>query len=660
MAHLTDKQFTLLTDLFRHISGNYLPPEKKAMVESRLRRRLYLLGLQDFGQYLKVLNRFPVQEIPHLVSALTTHTTKFFREDGHFQYLTQELLPKHFLSKRLPGIFRVWSAACSSGEEPYSIAMVIDHYLKSKKIAGAFEIYATDIDRLVVEKGRKGIYPIEGLASIPEEYRHYARKEKLAEPLYFKIADEIAGRIDWSTHNLKDDRYVVEGNPKFDAIFVRNVFIYFSQKEVERAVGQFARFLKPEGHLFLGMSENMVGLKTDFTLLKSAIFKLNPVASTIHSSSRGAQSSGPVSESKPEAIMGSTSKIRLLVVDDSKTIHKLLEKVVAGAPDMEIVGYASNGKEALEFLRDNIVDVISSDIHMPEMDGIQLLTEQMKRYRIPTVMFSSVSKDFGCEFLGVYDKGAVEYIEKPNGEDLGPKSDQLLTSIRAAATSRMKYNSAASSGNVAVLNYSGKPEKSLILIGASTGGPDAITTFLKRIPKNCPPIVIVQHMPPVITKAFADRLDAIVEPEVLEASDGASVIPGRVLLAPGGRHMVLHESSRGELNVRLLSEQVGNEHRPSVDRLFQSAVPFVNARSIIAVLMTGMGKDGASSITALHQLGIPTIAQDEESSAVFGMAKAAIALGGIDYICPVSEIAEKTLTILQGIDGRAKKLKAAA
>ena len=343
-------------------------------------------------------------------------------------------------------------------------------------------------------------------------------------------------------------------------------------------------------------------------------------------------------------------QIRVLIVDDSAIVRKIFSQELSKHADISVVGVAPDPYVA----RDKIVnlkpDVITLDIEMPRMDGLSFLRKLMKYYPIPTIIVSSLSPANSEMALEALDCGAVEVMAKPGGSyGVGDMSVQLAEKIRAAAHVRVRTLApiAATDGK------KNGPEASLALkrsthkviaMGASTGGTEALKSVLMEMPANSPGIVIVQHMPPRFTTAFANRLNGLCRIEVREAKDGDAVLPGIALIAPGNYHMLLKRVG-GTYYVEVQTGPLVFHQRPSVDVLFVSVARHAGSNAL-GVIMTGMGRDGASGLLEMKKAGAYTVAQDEASCVVFGMPKEAILMGGAESIVSLSDIPRNLINVL--------------
>jgi two-component system chemotaxis response regulator CheB len=348
---------------------------------------------------------------------------------------------------------------------------------------------------------------------------------------------------------------------------------------------------------------------------------------------------------------GGRRKTRVLVIDDSALIRKLLSEIVNAESDMECIGAAADPIAAREMIRSLNPDVLTLDVEMPKMDGLDFLERLMRLRPMPAVMVSTLTDKGSETTLRALELGAVDFVAKPKfdiASGLREYAEEITDKIRIAATARIKRhgvtpNTVAKTPAKMLGNRLASTEK-LIIIGASTGGTEAIKDVLVALPPDCPGILIAQHMPPGFTKSFAERLDRLCRISVKEAEGGERVLPGTAFIAPGHSHLLLKRSGANYVTELSQSEPV-NRHRPAVDVLFRSAAQHAG-KNAIAVILTGMGKDGAAGMRELHEAGAHTIAQDEASCVVSGMPKEAIAAGGVDEIVALDGIAGRVLAKL--------------
>ena len=341
------------------------------------------------------------------------------------------------------------------------------------------------------------------------------------------------------------------------------------------------------------------------------------------------------------------AKIRVLTVDDSALMRQVLATLLSKDLGIEVIGSAPDPFIAREKIKALNPDVLTLDVEMPKMDGLTFLEKLMRGHPMPVVMVSSLT-EAGCQTtLRALELGAVDFITKPKidlREGMEDVAQDLIAKVKAAAIANVKRQASGVRREMTPLTSHPSPLMSsmikttdtIIAIGSSTGGTEAVKDVLMALPPNTPPILITQHMPERFTKTWADRLNSLCRISVKEAEDGDSVLPGHALVAPGSYHMTLVRSG-ARYTVRINQDPPVNRHRPSVDVLFASVAQYAGANAV-GVILTGMGGDGAKEMLAMKQAGAFTIAQDEASCVVFGMPKEAIKLGGVDKILPLSEI----------------------
>lgn len=340
-------------------------------------------------------------------------------------------------------------------------------------------------------------------------------------------------------------------------------------------------------------------------------------------------------------------KIRVLCVDDSALVRGLMSEIINRQADMEVVAVAPDPLIARELIKEHNPDVLTLDVEMPRMDGLDFLERLMRLRPMPVVMVSSLTERNSEVTLRALELGAVDFVTKPKlglRDGLMEYSDLIADKIRAAAHSRPRPRTAAQAGAAPRprLTQPFSTTEKLVLIGASTGGTEAIRQVLEPLPANSPAIMITQHMPAGFTRSFVQRLDNLCAVQVHEAEDGQRVLPGHVYLAPGGvAHMKLARSGANYV-VKLEYSEPVNRHRPSVDVLFHSAAELAG-KNAVGVILTGMGKDGAQGLLAMKQAGATTFAQDEASCVVFGMPREALLIGAADSAVPLSEMSERIL-----------------
>ncbi len=344
--------------------------------------------------------------------------------------------------------------------------------------------------------------------------------------------------------------------------------------------------------------------------------------------------------------------IQVMIIDDSAVVRQTLSQVLSLEDDISVLTTASDPYDAAEKLKNNVPDVIILDIEMPRMDGLTFLKKLMTQHPLPVIICSSKTEEGSQNVFQALQFGAVDIIQKPKvgtKEFIEESRVMICDAVRAANLTKVKkiahsMHTVAPKLTADVImpmpahNISIDTTESVIVVGASTGGTEALKTFLERLPIDCPGVVIVQHMPEHFTAAFASRLNGICEVSIKEAEDNDSVLRGRVLIAPGNKHILLKRAG-ARYFVEVRSGPLVCRHRPSVDVLFRSTARYAG-KNAIGVIMTGMGDDGARGILEMKTAGAYTIAQDEASCIVFGMPKEAIKLGAIDKILPLEQIAD--------------------
>lgn len=337
--------------------------------------------------------------------------------------------------------------------------------------------------------------------------------------------------------------------------------------------------------------------------------------------------------------------IKVLIVDDSPLIRGILTEVIQQASDLKVVGSAEDPYQAREMIKSLNPDVITLDIEMPKMDGISFLRNLMRLRPMPVVMISTLTQKGSPITLEALEIGAVDFIAKPKvnvAEQLQHYAETVQEKVRTAATARLRpFRTVEAAAQKTALPVGQVYDHHAILaIGASTGGTEAIKEVLVQMPKDAPPIVITQHIPPVFSASFAMRMDKTCSMNVKEAEDGDILKFGHVYIAPGDKHLKI--VSKGLNKVCVLDDgELVNRHKPAVDVLFDSLKPF--AKNVSAVLLTGMGSDGARGMLGLLEAGAKTAAQDEQTSVVWGMPKAAVEMNAAQKVLPLQSVAAHLL-----------------
>jgi two-component system chemotaxis response regulator CheB len=356
----------------------------------------------------------------------------------------------------------------------------------------------------------------------------------------------------------------------------------------------------------------------------------------------------------------SGAPIKVLIVDDSAVVRKLLADALRGDPDIHVVGGASDPFVARDMILQHQPDVITLDVEMPRMDGLNFLRRIMEHRPMPVIIVSSITQRGSAASVEALRLGAIDVIAKPGGPgSVGQVAEDIKRRIRglkAGPALQLKKLSGGDAAPVATparaARTNARNANALILVGASTGGTQAIEALLTRLPADIPPILIVQHMPPLFTKAFAERLDRTCAMKVIESAGGEQVQPGVVYIAPGDRHMVVERHGL-KLMTALRDGPPVHYQRPAVDVLFHSAARLQGV-PMVAAILTGMGQDGADGLLALRHAGAATLAEDEQSCVVFGMPKEAIARGAAAHVVTLLQMPHAILDCLDRVPAGAR------
>jgi chemotaxis protein methyltransferase CheR len=413
------------------ISGNILGEKQAHMVQSRIKKRMLDLNISNPAEYLDYINIHKVEETENLISLLTTHHTFFFREFIHFEFL------KNNIDKIIENVqarnekrIKIWSAACSKGQEVYSLAIFLQDILKDKNIG--FEILGTDIDPQSVKHAKNGVYLKTEINEIPLHYIANNFSKGTKEIAHFvKVKENTRAFCEFKTANLLDYSSVV--NDKFDIIFCRNVFIYFREDQISKIVNSFKNNLYTDGLLVTGISESMSNIDKNLKSLGPSVWDLNPSKKTISNIVKP-EKAPAISESKTTEFkkLEKLPLIKVFCIDDSNSIIKLLSKILVPEKGFEVIGHAENGKIAHEKLKSLKPDIITLDIHMPEMDGIEYLSRHFGLNHPPVVMISSASREDSQVSFKALELGASDFVEKPSLNNIALKGEEIRNKLRVA------------------------------------------------------------------------------------------------------------------------------------------------------------------------------------------------------------------------------------
>jgi chemotaxis protein methyltransferase CheR len=486
--------------LVNQLTGNQIGEKQASMVQARMSRRLIELKMSS-EQYLDYLRKNQATESKVLISLLTTHHTYFFREFSHFEYLGSRGLAELTAKLRAEGrkTIRVWSAACSFGQEVYTLSMALKYHLKEVAPDFTYEILGTDIDPESVALAQNGVFRWEEVKEIPANYfgDHWVRgTEEIAE--FVKAKKSIKDPCRFETANLlKLDQSV---NSKFDIIFCRNVLIYFNQDQVQTIIKQLLQRLDPNGLLFLGISESIMGTTLPITYVGPAIYRHKGAEVSSPSIPRPAPGATVARAAAPAPIAKAEAPIRVLCVDDSPVILNLLKKIFQSDPSFEVVGTAKNGIEATERMKAGGVDVMTLDIHMPDQTGVEYLEKSFRPGHVPVVMVTSVSRDDSALGVRCLQLGAVDFVEKPALADFEKRGEELRMKLRCA------FRASRSGSNLGLLKLTQSfskpqvirnPESKARVVVCNLADRAKLNAFLrlaKMSPtalKDAPPLVIL-------------------------------------------------------------------------------------------------------------------------------------------------------------------------
>jgi chemotaxis protein methyltransferase CheR len=397
---------TKVSEIVSKLAGIQLGAKQASMVRSRLSGRMLKLKINSFQGYLRFLNAHLMDESQALLSLLTTHHTFFFREFAHFEFILNHGLSRAIARARERGDkkIRIWSAASSRGQEAYSLAMFMRFHLTAMAPDVDFEIWGTDVDKESVKHAINGVYKAEELKQAPAMYveGHWVRGKNEVKD-FSKIKDVLKTRCHFQAANLLDVDPFLNGKC-FDIIFCRNVFIYFNNDQIKKVTEVLLKHLDRDGLLFLGVSESLNGLGLSVHNAGPSVYS-HPLAPQNQQSSRPAPT--PIAVPKPAPIL------QVMCVDDSPAILALLKKILGKGSGFEVVKTAKNGLEALDYVRKNKVDIITLDLHMPEMDGLGFLSEY-KEKAVPVVIVSAINRDDTSIAQKALSLGATDYVEKPS------------------------------------------------------------------------------------------------------------------------------------------------------------------------------------------------------------------------------------------------------
>jgi chemotaxis protein methyltransferase CheR len=492
------------------ITGVQLGEKQVSLVRGRLSKRMRDVSIADPAEYALHYNRNTAVETSALISLLTTHHTYFFREFQHFEALLKDALPEIIRSHRAKGqkLIRIWSAACSRGQEVYSLAMFLLHHLPQLAPEMKFEIVGTDICEESVEVAKNGVYTWDEVKTVPAAYMQGNWSRGTGEIANFvKANDRLKERLSFKVVNLQALQKQPLGlRSKFDVIFCRNVFIYFSPVQIQEITREMMKMLEDPGRLFLGLSESLNGLDVPVDWVGPSVYThrkpgsngrmSRPAPAPSPSPAPGASLAGLSSKLiTPAKAPWASEKIKVLCVDDSPTVIAILKRVISAENGFEIIGTAGDGIEAAEKMKTLRPDVITLDIHMPKMNGVEYLEKH--RPRVPVVIVSSVPRDDAKLAFRCLELGAADYIEKPSAQNMAEISEELLFKMRVAVEAK-RLDSVAKANQTLALDRSFKrpplilkPEGKLRVVVANFAGRESLEKLIKDFKAPQPPTLVL-------------------------------------------------------------------------------------------------------------------------------------------------------------------------
>ena len=582
---------------------------RRDILVTNVERRMEELNIKSLPEYLDKANG-DVREKAELISRLTIHTTSWFREEPHYELLKRTLSKWKVSENKRP--FFAWSVASSTGEEGYGMGLILERHRRSNPDFD-YRLFFTDIDPLSVARAERALYWVGDLERIPQDYRSLIRIGSGKAANWMTVDPEIRKR---STFRLNDlSRMNAEPHrERLDFVLCRNVLIYFSSEAVNRIVQMLMITLTQHGVICLGHSEALNAVPVGFFSLGNAAYK--------RISKKQLQGHPLI----PLGIKQAEVRRKVLTIDDSVVIRKTISKILTTA------GYdvteAESGPAAREILRSARFDLITLDLMMPEEDGLDWLEKERKRgLETPVLIVTDADPKNSTVLIQSLEKGAQDYFLKSNFM----KDPASLVSIIEGLVSKKSVKR-----TVAKLLPNSVERPEVIVIGASTGGPEALCRLLKDCPSGCPPIVVVLHISNVFAKPFAERLACVSRLPLGNSEEGVPLENGKLYMAFGSYHIGIHKKADAlQLDVQVSS--LINGHMPSVDYLFQTVV-FSRTRAL-AMLLTGMGKDGAKGLSEIKQMSKGYCAiQDEASSVVYGMPRVAEELGAYHFQGNIEEL----------------------
>lgn len=493
----TDSEvISYLSKVMNEITGVQLGERQSSMVENRLKKRMLENQVTTLGDYIHYFFAHREVETQALVSLLTTHHTYFFREFSHFEALENTYL-KSLVEKaraRADKCIRIWSAACSRGQEVYSLAMMMDAWLKTNAPDVSYKILGTDIDHESVKMASNGVYFYRDLHNAPMRYlqQHWAKGTgDISE--YVKVKKSLRDHVQFQVVNLFDIPSSIK-TQKFDIIFCRNVFIYFNEEQIKQITTNFLKMLEGHGYLFLGISESLHGMSMNVDTLGPSIYAHKQAkvtsAPVLGKPTLAEIASAPLAVAP---VLSIPKIIRVVCVDDSSSIHMLMKKMLTREAGFEIVGHANNGEEAHKLISELRPDAVTLDIHMPVMDGITYLKKHHSSKHPAVVMVTSVSRDDAGLAMDAFKNGASDFIEKPTLQSLQEKTEELHMKLKSAVVAKLQAQTTSLSFDQSFKKgiSIAKPEEFAAVIIGQFSERKKVESFLKEVSTYKFPVIIL-------------------------------------------------------------------------------------------------------------------------------------------------------------------------
>ena len=610
-APLRQSDRDLIFDLAHKLTGTAeVQATRHEIVITNVLRRMSQTGKTNLMAYLNFVSESE-GELAQFISSVTIHTTGWFREMPHYKRLERSLAlePSKLATKKI----RLLSAACSTGEELYSFGMLLESFRRQYPTF-EYELVGFDVDPICVQRADSGYYQINDMANIPQMYRHFLIPRKPGDPNYL-IDPDIRRRTYFHVGNLLDPETMI--NDPFDIVVCRNVLIYFSEEKVNSIVSHLLGVLKGDGSMTLGHSESIDARRFNLMALGESSYR----------------------RTDDRAILPFREKpITVLAVDASSWVRLWLATALADHGIKVIT--ADSTQSASELLFRNKVDLITLDLNVPGGNVLDWL-RQLRREgtRVPVMLLTETRADQAPEILEALSSSSQDYVNK---SQLGQNSQEFVDRIKGLVTAfRHRIDEEYKPATFAEFKVKSQVQlfnPDLIVVGASTGGTDALCQLLADMPPNTPPVICVQHMPREFASAFLDRLARASGLKASTPEKGKELMPGHIYFSVVDAHIGVRLSGE-KMNVYYSHGDKVSGHRPSVDYLFQTA-SFLRNRRIISCLLTGMGRDGAQGLLELKRNGALTLAQDEPSSVVWGMPGEAVKLGAPMIVGNLKEMRE--------------------